>query len=127
MQNYKDGKWANRIIAMQHPDGSWGCFHTLRGKSDSLDFVLRHEDNIYLCVICFSSHVIVVMIAPGALPISQHRQTMKTFGNAPKDSIKRCSGWTYLLIKSTAKVASLRGCLNFAQVAPLQRVVKSML
>ena len=47
MQNYRDGKWANRIIAMQHPDGSWGCFHTLRGKSDSLDFVLKHEANIY--------------------------------------------------------------------------------
>lgn len=35
MQNYRSGKWANRIISMQHPDGSWGCFHTLRGDSDT--------------------------------------------------------------------------------------------
>ena len=35
MQNYRNGKWANRIISMQHPDGSWGCFHTLRGNSDT--------------------------------------------------------------------------------------------
>ena len=35
MHNYKNGKWANRIISMQHPDGSWGCFHTLRGDSDT--------------------------------------------------------------------------------------------
>lgn len=35
MHNYKNGKWANRIISMQHPDGSWGCFHTLRGNSDT--------------------------------------------------------------------------------------------
>ena len=24
-----------QIISMQHPDGSWGCFHTLRGNSDT--------------------------------------------------------------------------------------------
>lgn len=35
MQNYKNGKWANQIISMQHPDGSWECFHTLRGNSDT--------------------------------------------------------------------------------------------
>lgn len=35
MQNYRNGKWANQIISMQHPDGSWGCFHTLRGDSDA--------------------------------------------------------------------------------------------
>lgn len=35
MQNYRNGKWANQIIFMQHPDGSWGCFHTLRGDSDT--------------------------------------------------------------------------------------------
>lgn len=35
MQNYRNGKWAKQIIAMQHPDGSWGCFHTLRGESDT--------------------------------------------------------------------------------------------
>ena len=33
--NYRNGKRANRIISMQHPDGSWGCFHTLRGGSDT--------------------------------------------------------------------------------------------
>ena len=33
--DYKNGKWANQIISMQHPDGSWGCFHTLRGDSDT--------------------------------------------------------------------------------------------
>lgn len=33
MQNYKNGKWANQIISMQHPDGSWGCFHTPRVNS----------------------------------------------------------------------------------------------
>ncbi len=27
-QNYRNGKWANQIISMQHADGSWGCFHT---------------------------------------------------------------------------------------------------
>lgn len=35
MQNYRNGKWANKIISMQHPDGSWGCFHTLHGASDT--------------------------------------------------------------------------------------------
>ncbi len=35
MADYKNGKWANQIISMQHPDGSWGCFHTLRGDSDT--------------------------------------------------------------------------------------------
>ena len=35
MQNYKNGKWANKIISMQHPDGSCGCFRTLRGDSDT--------------------------------------------------------------------------------------------
>lgn len=35
MQNYRDGKWANHIISMQHFDGSWGCFHTLRGDCDT--------------------------------------------------------------------------------------------
>jgi hypothetical protein len=35
MHNYKNGKWAKQIISMQHPDGSWGCFHTLRGNSDT--------------------------------------------------------------------------------------------
>ena len=35
MQNYRNGKWAKQIISMQHPDGSWGCFHTLRGDSDT--------------------------------------------------------------------------------------------
>ena len=35
MQNYKGGKWAKQILSMQHPDGSWGCFHTLRGDSDT--------------------------------------------------------------------------------------------
>ncbi|MFT4145962.1 MAG: hypothetical protein QM644_16035 [Mobilitalea sp.] len=27
--NYKSGIWAEKIISMQQPDGSWGCFHTL--------------------------------------------------------------------------------------------------
>lgn len=35
MQKYRNGKWANKIIAMQHSDGSWGCFHTLRRDSDT--------------------------------------------------------------------------------------------
>ena len=35
MQNYRNGKGANQIISMQHPDGSWGCYHTLRGDSDT--------------------------------------------------------------------------------------------
>lgn len=35
MQNYRNGKWANQIIFMQHPDGSWGCFHTPRVDSDT--------------------------------------------------------------------------------------------
>lgn len=26
---YKSGIWAEKIISMQQPDGSWGCFHTL--------------------------------------------------------------------------------------------------
>ena len=26
---YKDTKWARDILALQQPDGSWGCFHTL--------------------------------------------------------------------------------------------------
>lgn len=35
VQCYRNGKWARQIIAMQHPDGGWGCFHTLRGDSDT--------------------------------------------------------------------------------------------
>ena len=35
MQNYRNGKWASQIISMQHSDGSWGCFHTLREDSDT--------------------------------------------------------------------------------------------
>lgn len=26
---YKNGKWAEKIISLQQPNGSWGCFHTL--------------------------------------------------------------------------------------------------
>ena len=26
---YKDGKWARKILELQHKDGSWGFFHTL--------------------------------------------------------------------------------------------------
>jgi hypothetical protein len=27
--SYKDGKWAKKIISLQHDDGSWGYFHSL--------------------------------------------------------------------------------------------------
>jgi len=27
--DYKDGKWAKKIISLQHDDGSWGNFHSL--------------------------------------------------------------------------------------------------
>jgi hypothetical protein len=27
--DYKDGKWAKKIISLQHDDGSWGYFHSL--------------------------------------------------------------------------------------------------
>lgn len=27
--DHKSGKWAKQILSLQHPDGSWGCFHTL--------------------------------------------------------------------------------------------------
>ena len=27
--NYKEGKWAKKIIKLQHDDGSWGYFHSL--------------------------------------------------------------------------------------------------
>lgn len=33
MLNYKNGKLADQIISIQHPDGGWGCFHTLNGDS----------------------------------------------------------------------------------------------
>lgn len=26
---HKDGKWAKMILALQEPDGKWGCFHSL--------------------------------------------------------------------------------------------------
>lgn len=29
MSNYKNGKWANKIIELQKEDGSWGYFHSL--------------------------------------------------------------------------------------------------
>ena len=29
MANYKNGKWATKIISLQKDDGSWGYFHTL--------------------------------------------------------------------------------------------------
>jgi len=35
MSYYRDGKWARQIISMQHADGGWGCFHTLRGDSET--------------------------------------------------------------------------------------------
>ena len=28
-QNYRNGKWAKKILSLQQPDGSWGNFHTL--------------------------------------------------------------------------------------------------
>jgi hypothetical protein len=31
--NYKDGKWAKKIISLQHDDGSWGYFHSLSNPS----------------------------------------------------------------------------------------------
>lgn len=27
--DYKGGKWAKKIVSLQQPNGSWGCFHTL--------------------------------------------------------------------------------------------------
>ena len=30
---YKDGKWAKKIISLQHNDGSWGYFHSLSNPS----------------------------------------------------------------------------------------------
>jgi hypothetical protein len=33
--NYKDGKWAKKIIELQHDDGSWGYFHTLSNPSSN--------------------------------------------------------------------------------------------
>ena len=27
--DYKKGKWAGKITALQHDDGSWGYFHSL--------------------------------------------------------------------------------------------------
>jgi len=33
MQNFKTGKWANKIIACQKRDGSWGNFHSLSSKA----------------------------------------------------------------------------------------------
>lgn len=35
MGNYRNGKWARQIISMQHADGGWGCFHTLRNDSET--------------------------------------------------------------------------------------------
>ncbi len=31
--DYRSGKWADAILSRQMPDGSWGCFHTLRTGS----------------------------------------------------------------------------------------------
>jgi hypothetical protein len=31
--DYKDGKWAKKILELQHEDGSWGYFHTLSNPS----------------------------------------------------------------------------------------------
>ena len=31
--DYKDGKWAKKIIELQHDDGSWGYFHSLSNPS----------------------------------------------------------------------------------------------
>jgi hypothetical protein len=33
--NYKQGKWARKIIDLQHDDGSWGYFHTLSAPTPS--------------------------------------------------------------------------------------------
>ena len=44
MQNYRNGKWANQIISMQHPDGSWGCFHNLYNSNvTGIDFMDRFK------------------------------------------------------------------------------------
>ncbi len=34
MQDFKTGKWANKILSFQEKDGSWGNFHTLSVTSD---------------------------------------------------------------------------------------------
>jgi hypothetical protein len=31
--DYKGGKWAKKILELQHEDGSWGYFHTLSNPS----------------------------------------------------------------------------------------------
>jgi len=33
MKDYKASKWADRIISLQEPDGSWGYFHTLSSSA----------------------------------------------------------------------------------------------
>lgn len=33
MKDYKTSKWAERIISLQKPDGSWGYFHTLSSSA----------------------------------------------------------------------------------------------
>jgi len=32
---YKNGKWARQLIGLQHPDGSWGRFHSMNTKDGS--------------------------------------------------------------------------------------------
>ena len=32
---HKDGKWAKQLIGLQHPDGSWGRFHSLATHGNS--------------------------------------------------------------------------------------------
>lgn len=34
MSDFKNGKWANKILSSQNADGSFGGFHTLSAKSN---------------------------------------------------------------------------------------------
>ena len=40
--DYKDGKWAKKIIELQHKDGSWGYFHSLSKPTPKQPLTTEH-------------------------------------------------------------------------------------
>ena len=53
--NYKDGKWAKKILELQRDDGSWGYFHSLstltpgRFPSMTTEQALRRLETAICC------------------------------------------------------------------------------
>ena len=68
--DYKNGKWAKKIIELQHDDGSWGYFHSLSNPTpkqpittEILDFFYKFQVKFHIFPLecLFSSNTILYL------------------------------------------------------------------